>query len=275
MKKLVVLLTLATGSLVAADVIVIDRIEAVVLGPESSDVITLSDTKRPGIDGRIRTLDARIDERKMYQNAVSSKLVSSDEVEKALNLLMKDNNLSIEARDQVFREAGYDPEEGRKEFEVMTGVNNLMGMKVSGKVIVPHKEIVEQYNKNPEMLEESYYLQRAEFPIAQAASASDLRQQLKDHKIKPRWSQSYWIDRSEMDEKKAYIFDMPKGQLYIDKNKDSYELIRLVDKKERRPKPLDDKTYAEIRGQLQQDKWTKQLELLRAELDEESAVVRF
>ncbi|MCL5875028.1 MAG: hypothetical protein M1114_00965 [Candidatus Dependentiae bacterium] len=68
---------------------------------------------------------------------------------------------------------------------------------------------------------------------------------------------------------------MPKGQLYIDKNKDSYELIRLVDKKERRPKPLDDKTYAEIRGQLQQEKWAKELELLRAELDEECAVVRF
>ncbi len=274
MKRVIVLLALVSGSLMAPEMIIIDRIEATVIGPESTDVITLSDIKRPGIDGRMRPLDSRVDERRMYQEACASKLVDSDGVDKALKNLQKDNNLSVDAMNQVFRDAGYSPEEGRKEFEVMTGVNNLMGMKMS-EIIVPHKEIVEHYDKNPQMLEESYNLQIAQLPLTQAQSATDLKQQLKDHKVKPRWNAPYWTDRSEMDEKRGFIFDMPKGQLYIDKTDNSYDLIRLVDKKERRPKPLDDKTYGEIRMQLHQQKQGEKIQTLRADLDDKFAVIRF
>ena len=259
----------------ADTMIVVDRVEAVVIGPEGTDVITLSDTRRPSIDGRLRTLDAQIEERKMYQDAKANHLVDPEAVDKQLKILQRDNNLSVDGMNDAFRAAGYTPEEGKEQFAVMTGVNNIIGMKVSSKVMVSDQEVVDSYNKAPEMLEESYCLKRAEIPLTQAASTGELKKQLKERELKPEWTSEYWINRSEIDEAKSFVFAMPKGQMHIDKTQYSYELLRLVDKEEVRAAPLDANRRLAIENDLRQSKFSAGMRAYHQELDEANAVIRF
>ncbi len=277
MKKIAITLGLMASCCLMAktDMIVVDRIEAVVLGPVRNDVITLSDARRPGIDGRSRTANDIVNTRKIYQIAEVQHLVNDEGAEKSLKVLQRDNNLSNDALDAMFLETGYSPADGREEFKMLNGVSSAISMNVTSKTMVSEQDILDQYNKAPEMLEESYCLKRAEVALAQADSAVDLRTQLKERTFKPVWSSEYWIDRSEIDTEKAFIFDMSKGQLRIDKNRNSYELLRLVDKKEVRPAPLDKDRRAAIENELHQKKFIEEMRAFNETVDEEVAVLRF
>ena len=262
-------------SFIAHAAIVVDRIEAVVFGPECTDVITLSDVKRPGIEGRLHSLDEHVRGCKIFQDAKAKHLVDPDNNEKQLKILQRDNDLSDEALDEMLSSMGYKPKEGRDEFAKLTGINSAIAMNVSSKVIISEKEIIDYYNLNPVTLEESYCLQRAEIPALNAASINDLKQQLKNSTLKPSWSSSYWINHSDIDKEKSFIFTMAKGQVHVAENKNYYELFRLVDKKEKRLKPLNDAARNAIEKDLQHQKFVVQFEVYNKELDESTAVLLF
>ena len=241
----------------------------------SYNLFGLESIQLPGIEGRMHTLDEHIRGCKIFQDAKTKHLVDPENNEKQLKILQRDNDLSDEALDEMLLSMGYKPQEGRDEFAKLTGINNAIAMNVNSKIMISEKEIVDYYNLNPIMLEESYYLQRAEIPTVNVESKNDLKQQLKNNMLTLDWSSAYWINHSEIDGEKSFIFNMKKGQVHIAQNKNYYELIRLVDKKEKRLKPLDDAARNAIEKDLHHQKFVVQFDVYNKELDESTAVLLF
>lgn len=253
--------------------VLINKIEAVVVGPEGNDIIDTFDVQRPGIDGRVRSLDDRIREREMYQDAKGMKLVDKDQVQKQLKAVQKDNNLTEEGLQQIFKAGGYSYEEGVEQFEVMTAVNQVTGFKVASKMIVSEKDVRAYCNEHPEMLEAEYELAYARFPSYTASSASELKQKLSQKKLSVSWDEAFWIKHSEIAPEKKAIYSLQKGQIYVSASQSGYELIKLVDKKDEKPVPIEQR-YAEIERALQPSKYQQLFQAYLNELDEKNAVIR-
>lgn len=251
----------------------VNRTEAIVYGPEGSDIIDTFDISRPGIDGQMRTLQDRILERKMFQFGKERGLLDKDAVTRQLKAVQRDNNLSEDGLKKIFQAGGFTYDEGVAQFEVMTVVNQVTGMKVSSKLIIPEKDIVSYYTNNPIMLESEYYLQRSELSETISSTVSELKKKLSRNEVKLEWAEPFWIMQSELASNKHFIFKMKRGQLHIEKQGGIYEIFRLVDKKDERPMPLEERR-AEIVQLLQPVKYKELFEELKKELDEKMAVVR-
>lgn len=253
--------------------VLINKIEAVVVGPEGSDIIDTFDVQRPGIDGRVRTLNDRIREREMYQDAKTMKLVDKEQVQKQLKAVQKENNLTEDALKNIFKSGGYTYEEGLEQFEMMTAVNQITGFKVASKMIIPEKDVIAYCNEHPEMLEAEYELSFASIPLYQASSAKELKQKLTQKQLSIAWDEPFWIKKSEIAAEKKAIHALTKGQVYVSKGASGYELIKLIDKKEERPVPVKDR-YAEVERALQPVKYQQLFQSYLQELDDKMAVIR-
>lgn len=257
------------------ELMLINKIEAVVIGPEGNDIIDTFDVQRPGIDGRMRTIDDRILERKMYQDAKSMKIVDPEAVQKQLKTVQKDNNLSEEALRGIFQAGGYSYEEGVQQFEVMTAVNQITGFKVASKMIIPEKDIVAYYNAHPEMLEAEYNIRFAQFPSYAAASSPQLKKKIASGDLVIAWDEPFWIKHTEIAQEKNYIYKLKPKQIHVHRTATGgYELIQLVEKKDERPVPLAER-YAEIERALQPQKYQQLFVDYKKELDDKMAVIRF
>ena len=255
--------------------ILADTIQAVVCGPEGADIITATDVQRPGIDGSRRSLEDKVMERRMYQDAVQFKMVPEKEVvQKNLQTVQRENNLTQDQLKEIFRAGGYSWEEGLQQFETMMAVNQIVSFKVMSRLIVPESEIVAFHEENPKIIEASYYLRRAEVPISVASTKSSLKQKLLSQEFYESldWSDPFWIDHGDVAPEKQYIYKMIKNQIALNAVEGGFELFELVDKKDECIVPLEQR-YDEIVNLLRQPKHKELMGNYKKELFNNAVVV--
>lgn len=271
------ILTIAAlcASSAASSRITIDSIKAVSYG-ESTSLITDADIRRPGIDGRMRPIEEMVRAEQMFQESSKFFANNKDEVKKRLESLEKENGMTHEDMKSVFSGAGYTYEEGLRQFEMMTANNQLVGMKVAGKIYITDDEIKAYHTKNSILLEPCYCLQTSFIGKEAGKDINTIKAGLKSKSLIPVWNEPYWTDKSEIDNEKAYIFRMKSGQMHVESlPTGGFLCLRLVEKKDERPKELDKQREFEIENILRQEKFMAEMGNHQKELREKNSVILF
>lgn len=272
-KKIMALVIVCNIASSYAKLIPINKIEAVVFGPET-EVITTSDITNPGIDGRVHSLEDRLMESKLYLYAKDNKMTDPDATLKMLKRVQLDNNLSDDGMKELFKEYGYTYDEGLEQFSRMTAANQVMGFKVGSRLNIPEREIIKYWQENPVMREPNYKLQRALIDLAQADSVKDLKEKLTQGSVKAAWSEPFWIDKSDVAQEKEFIFNLKPKQVNVAVTPEGYELFRLLEKKDERPVALEERRE-EIERILQPVRYRDLFSTFKKDLDERMPHITF
>jgi len=272
-RSLMSLTLVLLSSSMRAEIIMLDRIEAVVFGPEGADVITTTDIALPGIDGRIHALDDRILERKMYQDALRFKVVDADAVDRQLKMIMRENNLTKEGLEDIFKVGGYTYAEGIEQFEVMTAVNQINNFRMSSGLILSEREIKEYYDRYPMINPARYSIQRGTLPLAEG-SLEELQATIARYESQISWGEPFWLDESDIAEDKSFITTLRPNQIHVEKEGGEVVVTRLVEKQESQPVPLEQRR-SDIEQLIYREKSKKLFDEYKKELDDMTAIIRF
>jgi len=265
------------------DLVTIDAIVAIIYGDEETYTITKSDLDRPGIDGRYRSLDDRIMEALLYGEAKKYKMLPTNEaVEKHLQAVQQEHNLTKEELYNIFRAAGYTPGEGKEQFAHLSAISSLMDFKIRSRLIVPEKDIVAYYDENPVWEDPSYQLQRAIVPIPKKKDAKEFEKELEQFikigmggSIRIRWDDLFWIKQDDIAEVWSFIMDMKIDEIrFVQAVSEGLELVKLTEKREKCIKSLEER-YREIADILRRPKYEELLAKYKNSLLEVASIVYF
>lgn len=260
----------------------IDDIRATVYGEESTDIITKSELERPGIDGVYRSLHDHIIERLLYQEAVKYKMLPTAEaVEKHLQAVQQDHNLTLEELNAIFKTAGYTPEEGKEQFAHLSAISSIIDFKIRSRLIVLERDIIAYYEENPVWEQPAYLVQRAVVRIPRKKEPEKFKKEL-EYYIKTgigsfniSWADPFWIKQDEMAEEWRFIMDMNCDEIRIVQElPEEIELLKLVEKREKRLKPLEER-YREIAELLRRPKYEELFMNYRQSLFDSASIIYF
>ncbi len=259
----------------------LDSIRAVVYYDDDTFVITKSDLKRPGIDGAYRSLDDRIMESLLYGESKKYKMLPSrEQVDKHLQAVQQDNNLTREELYNIFRAAGYTPEEGKEQFGRLSAISSLIDYRIRSRLIIPERDIQAYYDEHPVWQEPQYQIQRA-FVSApnnkKATYKKELEQFFKSGlgSFEIVWEEPFWMPYDQIAESWNFIKDMNVNEIRIaQETPQGFELVKLSAKKERRQKPLEER-YREIADILRRPKYEELLADYKKSLLENASIDYF
>jgi len=266
----------------STELFLLDTIQAIVYGEESTDIITKSELDRPGIDGVYRTLEDHIIERLLYQEAVKYKMLpSSEAVEKHLQTVQQEHNLTAEDLNQMFRNAGYTPEEGKEQFARLQAISTVIDFKIRSRLIVPEREIIAYYDEHPLWDESAYQLKQAVVRIPKRKDPKNFKKELEQFiktgigSMRISWSDLFWIKHDEIAVEWQFIKDMAVDEIRIVREtSDEIELIQLVVQRERRLRPFEER-YREIAEILRRPKYEELLSEYKQGLLDVASIVYF
>ncbi len=269
---------------VIPDLYMIDTIKVIIYSDEGTDIITKSDVDRPSLDGTFRSLDDIVLERLMYLDAKRFKILPDEEsIDKHLKAVQRENNLTLDQLKQIFKSAGYTYEEGRQQFAMMTTINSLLDFKIRSRLLVPEREVMAYYKSNPQTEPTRYYIERAvvEYPADEDAKI-DLEKDLQAYASSGQgttiinWSAPFWINEPDLaEDKQPIIVALQKGEISAPLPiEQGYELFKLVDKKEERLVPLEDR-YREISNILRKPRYEALMEEYKKQLLDSASIVYF
>lgn len=282
MKKVVFGLLIVSSAGLNATRFMIDRLEAVIFGEEDTVIVIKSDADRLTLNGQPRTVDDVILESLMYQEAKKFK-IDPDEaaVNRYLEEVQRDNNLSAAEIKAMFGAAGYTYAEGKEQLAKSFAVSSIMDFKVRSRLVVLDRDIQAYYAANPVEREAAYCLQHAVIPYDTTVDRSEQRaalaRQVKANKeIKgAQWSQSFWVNKSDMDAAKQFIFSMkPNDISQPQETTEGFELFKLVEARPQGVVPLEDRRN-EIVEAIRKPRYEELVENYKKELYEASSIIRF
>jgi peptidyl-prolyl cis-trans isomerase SurA len=282
MKKLVITILLGVVVTAYAERFVVDRVEAVIFGDNKTVVVTKSDAKRTTLNGQQRTVEDVILEALMFQEAEKLKITPDETtVNRYLDEVERDNNLSANEIRSMFAAAGYTYAEGKEQLAISFAVNSLMDFKIRSRLVVSDRDIQAYYDEHPIELEPSYCLQQAVVPYVSvtdhAAQRADLERQIKTGKeLKGvQWTAQFYVNKSDMDASKAFIFSMKPGTISMPhETTDGFELLKLVEAQPQRRQPLEERR-AEIVEIIRKPRYEELLASYKKELYEASSIIHF
>lgn len=259
----------------------IDTIQAVVFGQNGTQVITYSDVVRPSLSGAPRSLEDIIFERLVYLDAQKYKILADDDsVDRYLAMVQKENNLTLDQLKDVFTSAGYSYQEGREQFKMLQTVNSMLDFKIRSHVIVPRHLVEHYYNEHPILEQEAYKIQIGVLPYV-AGKESNQKKALAymAHTGKLvrniEWGEPFWVEKDDIAPDKQFIFDLKVGrssQPYQIGH--GFEIYRLVDKKESRIAPLEER-YKEIADILRRPIYEELMEKYKKQLFDTNSILYF
>lgn len=230
---------------------VLDEILVVIYGKEAVGIVTKSDIDRPGLNGEQRTLDDLIFENLVFLDAKAHGIsVTDDEVDRYLDTIQRDNNLTQENLEQIFAASGYTYEEGKDLFKRMQTVSMMLDFKVRSKLMVRRKDVQKYYDEHPEYQEAEYCISRA---VIKDKTVAEVQECIENHSCADEitWSASFWIQEAEIAEDKRFITTLKPGEIkIISQAVGPVELYKLLEKKERRLRDIDER-FHEITRTLQ------------------------
>jgi hypothetical protein len=260
----------------------IDELKVVVFGPEDKLVITLADTQKKALDGKVKTLDDLILDRLMYLDAMQYKILpDEDEIDRYLLAIQRDNNMTLDDLKALFKAAGYTFEEGREQFGMMSVINKLVDFKIRSRLIVPERDVVAYYNANPEIQETAYYLQRALIPYNPQKNRSVQREEVEAFAkegigmVKATWAEPFWVNKSDLAESKSFIHTMSPDEISAPQAiADGFEIFKLIQRRDERNRPLEER-YREITGILRGPKSEQLFNDYKSNLYDTASILMF
>ena len=259
----------------------IDTIQAVIFGQSGTQVITYSDVVRPSLSGESRALDDLIFERLVYLDAQKYKIMSDDEaVDKYLAMVQKENNLTRDQLYDIFASAGYSPEEGRSQFQMLQTVNAMLDFKIRSQIIVPRHLVENYYNENPVFQEAAYKIQVGVLPYIagkETVQKKALAYMAKRGKAVNgiEWGDGFWIKKEEVTPEKQFIFGLKEGGSSMPKDLGyGFEVYRLVEKKDERLIPFDER-YKEIADILRRPIYGELMDKYKKNIFDTSSILYF
>lgn len=282
MKKIVCGLAVLLMPLVRSERFVIDKLEAVIFAEEDTVIVTKSDSDRMTLNGEFRSIEDVILEQLMFQEAKKYKITADENtVNRYLADIQRENNIPLSEIKAMFVRAGYTYEEGRQQLATSFAVNSLVDFKIRSRLIVLDKDIQAYYDAHPVVQEAKYFLKHTIVPfnesVARTRQRAGIVRQIKTGKaiVGAQWTQAFWINKSDVDLSKHFIFNMKIGT--VSKPREvatGFELFRLLDAKPERLVPLEDR-YREITDALRKPRYEQLFASYKKELFDASSVVRF
>ena len=260
----------------------VDTIKVILFGDDRSDIITQSDAERPSLDGHSRNLDDLVLERLIYQDAARYKMLpTEDAVDKRLQAVQRENNLTQDDLKNIFRSSGYSYEEGRELFAIMTGVGTVLDFKIMSRLIVPEKDIIAYYKDHPVLQEATFQLERALVIRPECLHVDKFKDELKslvetgESCLEVEWSSPFWVNKGDLAGDKQFITTMEIGTTAIEQETAAgVELLKLVDKHDEHNMSLEDR-YHEIADLLKRPKYEEMFNTYKTELLNSAALLYF
>lgn len=265
---------------IPADAQLLDGIAATVFAQEGTRIITQSELERRSLDGQERSLEDLIYEQLMLLDAQKFKMEPDDEqIDKHLESVQRDNNLTLDQLKTIFTNAGYSYEEGRQQFGVISLINQLLDFKIRSRLIVPEKEVVAFYNENPEIQDTGYLVRRALVPFdamqTRAEQQADIERYVHGRNgfISIDWQEPFWIEKNEIAENKKFIMAMkPEDISDPVETTEGFELFQLQEFRPERLKTLDER-YQTISDQLRRPKYEQLLNDYKKQLMDGASIL--
>ncbi|MBN1549397.1 peptidyl-prolyl cis-trans isomerase [Candidatus Babeliales bacterium] len=275
-----ILLLLSIGFLAHAEQkILIDRIEAVVHGTEATELVTKADIERPSLSGAPRSKDEVLLERLMFQDALKYRvMVDEKSIDEYIEKIKKQNNATQDDIKQMFHDAGYTYEEGRRHLGIMQASAQISDYKVRSKILVTEQQVKEYYDEHPKYYPAVYRFERAMIP-AKEGDEKEIQKKLdkyaKTHKgIVLVWRTLPDVAESELDENLHFLKKLKQDELSKPRAlKDGgFDVFRLRWKKESEIIPFDER-YREISEILRKPQYEELLSAYKKELWDNASII--
>lgn len=278
MNKIIVSLLLGgTLCLHAGEQYPINGILAVIYHDTGSQIILDSDL-RPTLEGQPRTIRGVILDNLTVVDANRLHIdITTEETNKFLSHLQKENGLTREAIFEVFKSLGYTEEEGLEEVRRKQIIEQVIDRQVrSKKKFLIQKEDVQKYfDAHPQKEEATYTIVQAFVP-ATDISYENLMKTKADPELfkKISWDEPFTFKESELAEGIKHITQSPVDSIVlIEKVTDGSEVTRLMSKTIERPMTFDE-CYADIAAELTKDRYYELLAEYQTDLLK-NAKIRF
>jgi len=266
--------------LCAENLFLIDKVETVIYGPEETSIITKSDLERIGFDGQKKTKDNLIFETLVFQDAKKYNIFDEKLVDRYIEAVQREHNISLDQLKEMFRAHGYTYEEGREQLAMFNTINQLLDFKIRSKVIIPESEARTYYEANPVYQEKAYNLQRIFVPVAQDENKDMIKNSI-DKQVKigqaitgADYSDPFWVEDPDLAEDKFFIKKMVVDQIsspiYYE---DGFELFKLLETRERQLIPFE-KRYMEILNNLRKPLYDKLFSDYKESLFKDSVIIQ-
>jgi hypothetical protein len=258
----------------------LDRIEAVIFGAETTEIVTLSDINRAGFDGRAKNKEDVILERLMFQDALKHRIMIDEKtIDEYIDKMRKSFNATMDDIKVMFEQAGYTFEEGRRQLGIMYGSNQMVDFKVRSRLIIPEKDVQAFYDDNPVVRPASFIIERAFIP-AHASTKEDIQNKVDRYLqtgkgINIQWYQLPEITESDLAESRRFITKLPVGEISeLIETQDGFDLYRVKNKREPVLVPLEDR-YREIVEILRKPKFDELVEDYKTNLLRNGSIIYF
>ena len=246
----------------------VDRIVARVNGTN----ILQSDLKTPRIakEGGAFTLDEAIIDELFFQRAAEMQMLpTSADIERQLVAFKMHNNL-VDLSDSQFEEqlkqSGFTLKMYKGQLARLIAIENIKRAEISERVVVTAQNVQDYYDKNPEYTKEEYLLSVATISHDQAKESE---QSLLNNSSLV-WESLGWIAKKDLSKDFSSIVAVRKGHLSKPIEHDGeFQILKLVDKKEKRLKTLDER-YGEIERKIQDERRESFLGRFEQELKEKA-----
>ena len=260
---------------------VVDTIKAVVYGEDADDceIVTMSDTMRPGIDGVVHSLDDRVFEKLLWFDGKKHRiLLTEEDIERHLKVVERESNIGRKELIDIFSNSGYTLEEGKAQFGIMYTANIMIDTKVRGGLFVAQKEVEAYYRENPEYVEATYLLKRGFVPYDYSISEEEQRVRIEDAIAHNSdipgvvWSPAFSLTQNQISSDKAHL---QEGETSLPAlSQGGFEVFQVISITPRRLKTLDER-YAHIADLLRRPKYQEILSNYKKQLYDHASIVYF
>jgi parvulin-like peptidyl-prolyl isomerase len=264
--------------------VLLDEVRCIVHGPEETEIICDSDTKKAGLGGASQQdLEELIDEKLICQHALQLKIPTdnlSSIVDNYLSSIKEQFKLSEDKLEQSLKEFGYTIEEARDKLKSMYVSRSMITMLLEASIVVTDQEVMAFYQANPKLKEPKFQIQRGFVTNTEAQNLELFEKQLASYQITGTgpailWYDPYWISSSNLSEQLSAIKTMDID--YICKPRriaGGFEFYKLLQKKPERVVPLN-KRYKEIVEELKQKKLSVQQQEYKKKLRDGASIIYY
>lgn len=265
-KLLLVFLTIL-HDIIRAELYLVDKIECVVCGPvRNTPIVDTDATLKRNLDGHPIPLQQQIQQDIISQQIIADKMpIDPAAAEKYIEGMKKQNNLTDSDLAELFEQVGRTFTEGLGLLNDQYYHEMFMHHKFKSQVIATDDDIKKYYDEHP-----AYVDGWCEIQVAYIDYDADGKDKVKDtvnNIIEGKqtvgntveWSAPMKIQLTDLATDKKFIFDMDTSQIKAHDANGSYELYKLIDKKEPELKSLQERR-ASIIDKLNRQQLEKMLE---------------
>ncbi|HSW76156.1 MAG TPA: hypothetical protein VLG50_03885 [Candidatus Saccharimonadales bacterium] len=239
-------LSIVLPDIVQAELILLDRIDCVVCGPERNTAFVDTDSSwKRDLNGKFIELSKQIQQEIVNQQVISEKMpMDPSAAQKYIEGLKTQHNLTDADLVAMFAEVGRLAPEGLALLHDQYVQEFFAHYKFKSQLVATDDEINEYYNEFPEFIEGWVELQVAQIPY-EASSREKVKKDLetfistdKSQDLTPNWSDAIHIANDEIAKDVEFVLNMDVGKTLIHETDGKFELYKLTAKEPTKLKPL-------------------------------------